>query len=334
MEISLGKLLHVDARTLWRSEAGDFTPWLAENLPSLGEALGLDLQLDQREAAVGDFSCDVLAREVGTNRPVIIENQLERTDHGHLGQLLTYAGGLDAAIIIWISPEVRDEHRKALDWLNRHTDEEVDFFGVVVEAIRIDESKPAVQFRPVAAPNDFGKRVSPTESPSERGLVYQRFFQPLLDALREQHRFTNARVAQPQGWYSFSSGVTGFQYGVTFSAKGLQAELYIDSGNKERNKAIFDWLESQKSAIETELGEALVWERLDNRRASRICAVQSGVTFVDTTERGDELRRWSIDHLLRFKRVLGPRLHDALNATASSGVPEVEAAAEIGNSIL
>lgn len=315
MDISLGKLLKVDARNLWKSEAGDFTPWLADNLPLLGEALGLDLQLDQREAAVGDFSCDILAREVGTNRPVIIENQLERTDHSHLGQLLTYAGGLDAAVVIWVSPEVRDEHRKALDWLNRHTDEEIDFFGVIVEAIRIDESKPAVQFRPVAVPNDFGKRV-PASGVSERNMTYKTFFQPLLDELREKHKFTNAKIALPQPWYSFSSGVTGFQYGVAFSTKGLQAEVYIDAGSKERNKAIFDWFESQSAAIESEMGEGLIWERLENRRASRICAVQPGVTYADAIDRGDELRRWSINHLLALKRVFAPKLHEAPAATA------------------
>ena len=104
MERSFGKLEHLDPRTLWRSEAGDFTPWLADNLPLLGEALGLDLELHQMEGAVGEFSCDIVAREVGTNRPVISENQLGRTDHGHLGQLLTYAGELDAAVVVWISP--------------------------------------------------------------------------------------------------------------------------------------------------------------------------------------------------------------------------------------
>jgi hypothetical protein len=160
MDLPLGKLEHLDARTLWKNEAGDFTPWLAEHLPLLGEALGLDLELEEMEGVVGDFSCDIVAREVIKNRPVIIENQLERTDHSHLGQLLTYAGGLDAAVVVWISPEIRDEHRKALDWLNRHTDEEIDFFGVLLDAIRIDGSKPAVQFRPVAFPNKWGKAQS------------------------------------------------------------------------------------------------------------------------------------------------------------------------------
>jgi hypothetical protein len=114
MELRLGKLEHVDPRKLWNSEPAAFTPWLASNISLLGEALGLDLELMQTEKAVGDFSCDIQARDTGRDRPVIIENQLEPTDHRHLGQLLTYAAGLDAAVIVWISPEVREEHREAL----------------------------------------------------------------------------------------------------------------------------------------------------------------------------------------------------------------------------
>jgi len=315
VDISLGKLEHLDPRTLWKNEAGDFTPWLAEHLPLLGEALGLDLQLEETEGVVGDFSCDIVAREVGTNRPVIIENQLERTDHSHLGQLLTYAGGLDAAVVVWISPEVRDEHRKALDWLNRHTDEEIDFFGVLLEAIRIDESKPAVQFRPVAVPNEWGKR-SPKIEISERASIYKKFFQSLLDELREKHKFTNARVAQPQAWYSFTSGVPGFQYGIAFSSKGLQSEIYIDAPDKAQNKAIFSWFHDQKEVMESQMGEHLFWEPLEHRRASRICVVRPNTTYADALVHEDELRSWSIDRLLRLKKVFGPKLSEALAVTA------------------
>jgi hypothetical protein len=128
MDAKLGKLAHVDPRKLWDSEPGAFTPWLASNIALLGEALGIDLELVQAEKAVGDFCCDIQAHDTVRDCPVIIENQLEQTDHRHLGQLLTYAAGLDAAVIVWISPEVREEHREVLDWLNRHTDDRVDFF--------------------------------------------------------------------------------------------------------------------------------------------------------------------------------------------------------------
>src|SRR5262249_2816036 len=304
----------VDARTLWKSEASDFTPWLADNLVLLGEAVGLDLQLDQREATVGDFSCDITAREDGAKRPVIVENQLERTDHSHLGQLLTYAGGLDAAIVIWISPEVRDEHRKAMDWLNRHTDEDVDFFGVVLEAIRIDDSKPAVQFRPVAVPNDLGKRPAATAT-SERGLVYKTYFQGLVDELREKHKFTNIRAAKPYNWQNFSSGVSGFNYSISFSANGLRAALGIDTPDTQRNRAICNWFNERKEGIEAASSGSLVWEQRRGRRNSGIYFLRPDTQFSDAVAHGDDLRRWSIDHLLRLKQVFGPKLNEAITAT-------------------
>lgn len=320
MDILLGKLVHVDARTLWKGEAGDFTPWLAENLPLLGEALNLDLQLEQREAPVGDFSCDIAAREVGTNRPVIVENQLERTDHNHLGQLLTYAGGLDAAVVIWISPEIRDEHRKALDWLNRHTDEAVDFFGVVVEAIRIDESKPAVQFRPVAVPNNFGKRPSPA-AVSERGLIYKNFFQTVIDELRDKNRFTNLKNANPYNWQNFSSGLSIFIYTLWFSADGLRAGLQINISDAERNKAVFDFLHQQRDAIDAQMGEKLVWDHKYGRQYNNIYAVRPNTRYSDAATDADALREWSVSHLLHLKEVLGPKLQEAASAIAPSVAP-------------
>lgn len=256
-----------------------------------------------------------MAREVATNRPVIIENQLERTDHSHLGQLLTYAGGLDAAVVVWISPEIRDEHRKALDWLNRHTDDEIDFFGVVVEAIRIDESKPAVQFRPVAVPNDFGKRP-PQAVISERGQIYRTFFQGLVDELRDRYKFTNAKVVQPYNWQNFSSGVSGFIYSVSFATRGLTAGLVIDTPNSERNKAICEWLRQQKDLLETEMGGPLVWDQREGRRYIQICALRPNTAFADAVTHADALRSWSIDHLLRLKSVFGSKLSEALTATA------------------
>lgn len=318
MELSLGKLKHIDPKTLWKHEAGDFTPWLADNLSLLGEALGLDLQLDQTERAVGDFACDIAAQEVGTNRPVMVENQLGRTDHGHLGQLLTYAGGLDAAVVVWISPEVRDEHRKALDWLNRHTDEEVDFFGVVVEAIQIDDSKPAVQFRPVAVSN----KRPPAVATSERGLIYKTFFQGVVDELREKHKFTKIRVANPYNWQNLSSGFSGFVYSLAFSKSGLRAALEINTPDGQRNKAICDWLRQQKDVLETEMGEKLVWEQTESRRYIHIYAVRPNTLYSDAVAHADELKNWSTDHLLRLKKVFGPKLSDAAAVTARNSVLE------------
>ena len=152
-DIQLATIDKVDLRGVWENEAADFTPWLGENLTALGEALGLDLELKGQEAPVGGFSLDVLAHEPNTNRPVIIENQLETTDHDHLGKLITYASGYDANVVVWITREFKDEHRQALDWLNQRSGEDTEFFGVVIEVWKIDDSRPAPHFRVVSAPN-------------------------------------------------------------------------------------------------------------------------------------------------------------------------------------
>ncbi len=175
---ALGKLEQVDPRLLWTSEPAHFTPWLAS-----------------------------------TGRKVIIENQLEPTDHTHLGQLLTYAAGLDATVIVWISPLVREQHRQAIDFLNRHTSEGLDFFAVGLEVVKIGTSLPAVVFRLAASPNAWAKTVAATNQPavtSSRMLAYQEFYQGVIDELRTVHHFTNAKAGQPQSWYSFASGTKVF----------------------------------------------------------------------------------------------------------------------------
>jgi hypothetical protein len=303
-----GVLKRVDLREVWALEARAFTPWLADNLAALGEALGMDLELLRREAPVGDFSVDLLARDLGSNRPVVIENQLAATDHDHLGKLLTYAAGYTAGVVVWIAPEIRDEHRQALDWLNAHTDEGIDFYAVVVDVIQIDNSRPAFSFRPVAFPNQWGKAKKPqTEKPSERGEAYRAFFQRLIDELRERHHFTGARVAQPQNWCNFACGISGAHYAASFAhRKQARTELYLGLDEQQTNKALFDALEQDKAIIEAEFGEPLSWERLDDRTASRIALYRPG-SIDDDPEALKEVHAWAIDRLLKFKAVLGPR---------------------------
>jgi len=209
-----GQLQIVDLRKIWPHEASNFTPWLAENIDALGACLGMELELTESEADVGDFSLDILAKDLGTGRNVIVENQLTATDHDHLGKLLTYAAGFDATAVVWVAQSIRDEHRQALQWLNQRTNEETHFFAVVVEVLQIDGSKPAFQFKPVVFPNEWVRSVPAAKTNSTRSEAYRQFFQSLIDELRERHRFTNAKVGQPQSWYSFSSGVTGIYFGA------------------------------------------------------------------------------------------------------------------------
>ncbi|MBR0642928.1 DUF4268 domain-containing protein [Plastoroseomonas hellenica] len=324
--IALGKLEQVEPRSLWPLEAVDFTPWLAENLDALGEALGIDLEKTRVEAPVGSFACDIEARDTNSNRRVIVENQLSETDHRHLGQLITYAAGLDAGVIVWIASRVREEHREAIDFLNRHTNDNLDFFLVTLEVIRISGSLPAVVFNLTASPNAWAKTASlPSQKlTSERTLAYQEFYQGLMDELREKHRFTNARAAQPQSWYAFSSGTSGITYNASFaSGRRLRAELYIDVGEIAPNKSIFDNLKSQETQIESALGERLLWERLDGKRACRISAIRENTTIIDAAAQGDEIREWLVQHLLQFKAVFGPLLKAATTTIPAPALPSV-----------
>jgi hypothetical protein len=315
----LGDLKPVDVRELWPSEARDFTPWLAANIDRLGEALGMDLEITAREAEIGDFSLDVLAKDLGTGRHVVIENQFGATDHDHLGKVITYAAGVDAAAVIWLTESVRDEHRQALEWLNRRAGAEIRFFAVAIEVVRIDESRPAVIFKPIVSPNEWQTvtREAVERQTSPRAEAYRRYFQVLIDELREKHRFTGARVGQPQSWYLFPSGVQGVNYGTSFARGGrVRAEVFIDQGEPERNKALFDSLFVQNVAIEREFGESLEWERLDDRRASRVATYRVG-NIEQSEEELANIRNWAIDRLLRLKQVFGPRL-----ARVTNGTPE------------
>ena len=311
---NLAKIERVDLREAWPNEARDFTPWLAENIVELGEALGMDLELQQTEAAVGGYSLDVLATDLNQNRPVIIENQLEQTNHDHLGKLLTYAAGYDAKVIVWLTREFRDEHRQTLDWLNRRTDKETEFFGVVLELLKIDGSRPAPQFRAVVTPNDWRKEAAAkargdTPVASARGERYREFFQPLIDTLRERHKFTNVRKAQPQNWYSFSAGYgQRITYGANFTGqKQARVEVYIDNGDGDRNIRLLEDLELHREAIESALGETLSWQRLENRRACRIALDRSG-SIEDDADTLAEIQDWMVRSLLKLKQVFDPKL--------------------------
>jgi hypothetical protein len=306
-----GTLKYLDLRSIWPKEAADFTPWLAENLTALGEVLGMDLELQSSEAPVGGFSLDLLARDLGRDHLVVIENQLEVTNHDHLGKLLTYAAGYDAGAVVWIAKELREEHRQALDWLNQHTDSAVAFYGVVVEVLQIDSSRPTFNFRLVAFPNEWrkGNIGLPEAGPkSERAEAYQTFFQSLIDELREKHHFTGAKLAQPANWYSFSSGRAGIHYNFVFRAGGkVRADVTIGRGDKTLNKEWFKALEQEKNQIEQAFGETLSWERLDDQRDSRIAIYRPG-SIEDDSQTLEEIKAWAVTQLLRLKNTFGPRL--------------------------
>lgn len=308
--VQFGALRRLTLREVWAKEAQDFTPWLVDNLAQVSDLLGLDLEFRAREAPTGRYSLDILAKEIGTNRTVVIENQITATDHDHLGKLLTYAGGHEASIVIWVAESFTDEHRQAICWLNEHTDDATEFFCVGVEVLQIDQSRPAANFKLVAAPNDWqrSRKNVAMGQVSEKYELYRQWFQGLIDELREKHHFTGARKGQPQNWHSFSSGTNGLSYSAFFKANGtLATELYIDCGNKARNKAIFDAAYVNRDKYEAEIGASLSWERLDNRQACRIAFYKAG-SVTDSEPILREHKQWAIDRLLQLKKVFGPTL--------------------------
>jgi hypothetical protein len=317
----LGSLERLDARAVWKSEPYEFTPWLRQNISLLGQALGIEIDAEvQQEVAVGLFSADLLGTDLGSSAAILIENQLEQTDHSHLGQLLTYAGGLDSRILVWVSPSVREEHRQALTWLNENTSEDVLFFAVEIELLRIDGSRPAPHFKVVAAPNEWqkSKRVRAatggSASSSERNERYRDFWATVVAALHEKAPgFTTTSVerAPRQSWCSFSLGRTGVVNNVAFGwedgASVLRSEVYIDTGDAVQNKRIFDALHAERPAIDAEFGEPLIWARRDEIKHSKIYVKRPG-SLDDSPDTLPEYRDWFVEHALRLNAVFAKRV--------------------------
>jgi hypothetical protein len=288
----LGRLETVDLRNIWTSEAAEFTPWLArpENIALLGGALGLDLEIEAQEKNVGPFRADILCKDIGNDHWVLIENQLERTDHNHLGQLLTYASGLDAVTIVWIAARFTEEHRATLDWLNKITDDRFRFFGLEVELWRIGNSPAAPKFNIVSKPNDWSQSVAQAaraidESELSETKVMQRSYWTALHKVLEAAHGPVAGNKKPraQSWMAYPIGRSGVHLGVAMNlSKGqVRAELYLKGA---RAKAFFWLLRRQKDTIEHELGYPLEWEELPEATDARIASYFNDVDLEDETD--------------------------------------------------
>lgn len=308
-EASLGHLQQIDPRTVWKHEAHDFTPWLHDNADRLAEALGIELELSEAEHPVGAFSLDLIGRDLSHDKPLIVENQLAASDHGHLGQLLTYAAGTGAATIVWIATQIRDEHRQALDWLNEQTGEDTHFFGVELELVKIGDSLPAPLFNVVVLPNDWQKSVKAAASAASSGggksLLYAAFWQKFLERLQaERPTWSKAKQSNHNSWFPMSAGLPpGCMVTASFAAGGkLRNELYIDRATPEECKAVFDHIAEQKDAVEAAFGGPLSWERLDHRKASRIADYSEG--DVAHVENHDIYLAWFLDSGDRLRKAM------------------------------
>lgn len=313
--VTLGRLERIELRDIWRTEDRDFTPWLAQeqNMAVLSEALAMDLEVEARERNVGPFKADILCKDTHDSTWVVIENQLEKTDHTHLGQLLTYAAGLEAVTIVWISARFRDEHRAALDWLNDHTDEKIKFFGLEVELWRIGESPAAPKFNVVSKPNEWSREISRAASSLENEALTPtkelqlQYWTELRDELSD-HKYLRPRKPYPQHWYDFAIGKSGINLTTTFNTRDrhLTVELYL--GNK-KSEEYFVTLEEQKEAIEGELGLEPEWMQLPDSQAFRIAIRLKEINPQDVSL-WPGYQSWVVENLEKFYQVFKKRISE------------------------
>lgn len=300
----LGRLEEVNVRELWIHEQYDFSNWLAkeENIELLNEVLGLTLVDIEKEVFVGAYRCDLVAKDETSGQNVIIENQLEASNHDHLGKIVTYASGLDANVIVWIVKEAREEHRSAIEWLNNNTNKNLNFFLIEIHAYRIGNSLYAPKFEIVEKPNDFIKNAKIqtgseelNKSQSERLVFWTRFNEVVV----ERGKPFNLRKTTTDHWYDVAIGVSGVLVEITLVNKEgcVGIELYIID-----DKELFDSLNEKKIEIESKLGFELDWQRLDGKKASRIIYRIPGLNFDDHSNY-DYLMNDIIDKVILFVKV-------------------------------
>ncbi len=302
---TFGNLKQVDLRTGWNHEAFDFTKWLVkpENLQLLSDEIGIEVAPLEAEARTGKYSVDILAEEENTGRKIIIENQLEKSDHDHLGKIVTYASGYDAEYIVWIVKEANEEHRQALEWLNDHMDNQVNLFLIKLELWQIDDSAPAVKLNTIVKPNEWTKTLrerTRSDELSETKLMQLDFWEQFKSYCKEQGSGLGTRKAFPQHWYDISIGRSGGHIALTVNTREneIGCELYIHD-----DKEWYDQLAEQKGDIENDIGESLSWQRLDNKKASRIKLAKKA--DLEDQQNWPEYIQWLKEKAETFKRVFG-----------------------------
>lgn len=299
---NIGKLTEVDARELWKHEQYDFSNWLAkeENLEYLNDIIGLTLTDVDKEVYVGPYRCDIVAKDETSGSTVIVENQLEGTNHDHLGKIITYASGLNAKVMIWIVKEAKEEHRAAIEWLNNNTNNDVNFFLIEIHAYKIGNSDPAPKFEVVEKPNDFVKRSKVksddsdlNKSQGERLAFWEQFNQVVI----ARGKPFNLRKATTDHWYDVAMGTSDAHIAIDLVNKDgrIVVECYISD-----NKDLFDTFSDHKEEIESALGFELIWDRLDGKKASRIKYRIDGLNFDDHSNY-NELMNQTIDVAVKMR---------------------------------
>lgn len=307
--MKLGKLKEVDIRTVWAHEQYDFSKWLAseENIKELGNTLNLSLADVETEKFVGSYRCDIICKDELTGKSVLIENQLEQTNHDHLGKIITYASGLEASVIVWIVAEARQEHASAIEWLNKNTTDDVAFFLLEVHAYKIGDSDPAPMFRIIEQPNDFAKtvkKIANTGDLNESQTSRLEFWTKFNEIVEHRGKPFNTRKASTDHWYNVAVGSS-------------RCHISIDLVNKEHrirvgvwvpdDKGLYDKFNEHKDEIEAAVGTQLEWDRLDGKKASYFALYIKGLNF-KSQDNYAELMNDVIDKVSLLKNAVAPYL--------------------------
>ncbi len=305
--MKLGKIKEVDIREVWKHEQYDFSKWLAseENISELGDALNLSLTDVQTEQFVGSYRCDIICKDDVTGKSVLIENQLEQTNHDHLGKIITYASGLNASVVVWIVAEAREEHASAIEWLNKHTDDDVAFFLIEIHAYRIGDSDPAPMFKIIEQPNDFARSVKAAVTKgelSEAQIKRQEFWTQFNEVLDSRGKPFNKRKATTDHWYSVGIGSSRCYISIDLVNKQHKMRVGFWIPN---DKSLFDSLLENKNEIEQSVGQTLDWDRLEGKKACVISASIPGLNF-NKQDNYPELMNKAIDMVLSFRDAFKP----------------------------
>ncbi|MFH0963039.1 MAG: DUF4268 domain-containing protein [Planctomycetota bacterium] len=301
----IGKLKRVDIRSLWKSESHDFTPWLEENVDALNDILDITISNAEREKSAGPFNVDLVAEDEGGNA-VVIEAQLDKSDHDHLGKLLTYSTVLEAKAAIWIVGDPRPEHVSAISWLNECAG--ASFYLVKIEAVQVGGPPPAPLFTLIVGPSDEAKEIGEKKKGlADRYEIRKRFWAGLLEKAKSKTKLHRNISASKYGYVWASAGMRGLGLVYVIREHISGVELYIDRGKdcERENKEIFDALYKSRGNVEKAFGGQLEWQRLEGRRASRIrCTIEIG-GFKDE-EKWAEVQDAMVDAMVRLDRALRP----------------------------
>lgn len=305
----IGKLQRVPLREVWKHEAQDFTVWLRDNLEVLNEVTGLSLASAENEQTAGDFRVDLVAEDADGST-VVIEHQLERSDHDHLGKLVTYVSAMNAAAAIWIVAEPRPEHVTAITWLNQGG--AASFFLIQAEAVRIEESPPAPLLTVIARPSEEGLLIGKVKkAQGERGLRRRRFWELLLDQAKSQTKLHSGVSPNDSTWIATGAGRSGISYNYVIGMSESRVEVYIDRGKdaEDANRAMYEALAASREAIDKTFGEALDWQPLEGRRASRIAKKLPG-GYQDDETKWPKICEEMIDSMIRLEKAVKPHIHE------------------------